>query len=39
MGGANGNKATSYKTDKPGAIEIVPGYSQNLFPFLMAVLS
>jgi hypothetical protein len=26
MGGANGNKAISYKTDKPGTTGIVPGY-------------
>jgi hypothetical protein len=26
MGGANGNKAISYKSDKPGTIGIVPGH-------------
>jgi hypothetical protein len=39
MGGANGNKAIGYKIDKPGTMDIVPGYSHNLFSFLMTVLS
>jgi hypothetical protein len=35
MGGANGNKAISYKTDKPGTIQLFPVmFKTNYFLFL-----